>query len=384
MRVVQVVSSLCTGGAERVAMALAGELTRRGHEVALVSLEEPPDGALLEPAQALGLEVVRVGKRPGGVDVGLIARLARLFKDRGPDVVHTHNALALLYAAPPARLRGARVVHTAHGPDGDRALRIALRRAAAGLVHAFVAVSEQTADFCKRAGSVDASRVRVVPNGVACPIGPRDRSALRHAVRARLGLADDALVVGTVGRMVPVKNHALLVEAVAPLLTGSRHLVVAGDGPVRAATEALATRLGVAERCRFPGATSDPGGIVAAIDLFVLTSDAEGLPLALLEAMRAGVPAIATAVGGVAEVIERDLSGWLVPPGELRALRRALAVALDQPELRASVADRGRERIEQRHSLERMADRYLALYRGIDETRVSGRRAGAAVEAARA
>ena len=154
MRVVQVVSSLCTGGAERVAMALAGELTRRGHEVALVSLEEPPDGALLEPAQALGLEVVRVGKRPGGVDVGLIARLARLFKDRGPDVVHTHNALALLYAAPPARLRGARVVHTAHGPDGDRALRIALRRAAAGLVHAFVAVSEQTADFCKRAGSV--------------------------------------------------------------------------------------------------------------------------------------------------------------------------------------------------------------------------------------
>jgi glycosyltransferase involved in cell wall biosynthesis len=169
-------------------------------------------------------------------------------------------------------------------------------------------------------------------------------------------------VVGTVGRLSPEKNQALLVRAMTPLLDERRQLVVVGDGPERGALDALAAASLRGQFCHFVGARSDVERWLAAFDVFALSSTTEGLPLGILEAMATGVPVVSTAVGGVPDLIERGITGLLVPPGDERDLCRQLLFLANYPTASLRVGVAGRQAVLARHSVTQMAERYQALY----------------------
>ena len=362
LSIAHVLSSMHTGGAERIALLIVSRLVRRGHRVSLVSLEEPPNGRLETELCEAGAHVVRVAKSPGRFDKALSVRLMSLFLRERFDVVHTHNPIPLIYAALPARLSGSRVVHTKHGPHPDTWQRLMLRRVGAASTHAFCPVSRATADFARELHEVRDHKVHVILNGTDLDRFQPDAVA-RAAMRDELGIPRDAWVTGTVGRMAKVKNQALLVRAMAPLLGPQARLVIVGDGDEATRTRELAAELGVAEYCHFPGETRDVPRYVSGFDVFALSSDSEGLPLSLAEAMAAERPIVATSVGGVPKVVDDGETGLLVPKGDEAALRGALSRLATDRALAALMGRRGREVALVRYSADRMTDEYEALYR---------------------
>jgi glycosyltransferase involved in cell wall biosynthesis len=360
-RVVHVLSSFGMGGQERVAFDLAVGQMRAGCRVAVVSLEPPPDGPLAAEFHAAGVEVARVPRSRPGLDPMLIVRLARWLRQHGADLVHTHNRMALIYGAPAGRLARAAVVHTKHGNNPKGGTRLMAGNLAGRTVHAFVAVSDETAAFARKRREVDERRLLVIPNGIE--LGRfHPHAASRDKVRRELGIDSDAWVLGTVGRIAPEKNHALLVKAMAPLLGPKTRLVVAGDGPLLPALTELVGSLGVTRFAHLLGVRRDVPDILNALDTFVLSSDTEGLPLVVLEAMATGVPVISTRVGGVPNVLEEGKTGFLVPAGDEQALRDRAAQLRADPGATRAVGQRARTAAVDRFSAERMQRDYLELY----------------------
>ena len=358
MSIVHVLSSYGVGGQERVALDLAIGQRARGHRVAVLSLAPPPDGAMADEFAQAGIEVGRVPKR-GGLDPTLVPRLARELRRREADIVHTHNPLPLIYGAPAARLAGARAIHTKHGVNpGSRGHRI-LRRAAAQLVHAFVAVSDTTAAQARQQHDMPLAKLHTIPNGIRLDRYAPDAAA-RAAVRAELQLGD-AWVVGTVGRLDRYKNQALLVRAMAPLLSSHVRLVIVGDGDDRAEVEAAVAALPEPRWVVMTGRRMDVPRLVHAFDVFALSSRSEGLPLVVPEAMAAGLPVVATAVGGLPSVVDDGETGLLVPVDE-QALGAALARLERDRDLARAMGARAREVALARYSHDRMVEAYLELY----------------------
>jgi glycosyltransferase involved in cell wall biosynthesis len=218
-----------------------------------------------------------------------------------------------------------------------------------------VAVSEASKKRMVATQHLDAAKVTVIPNGVGMPSVPQD--AARSARRA-LGVEDDAVLVGGVGQLIPRKAFHLLVEALADRrLAGAAPVaVLLGEGPERERLAALAQSRQV--RLLMPGYTSDPYPAMAAFDIAVLPSQAEGMPLVVLEAMGLGVACIATQVAGTVEVIEDGRSGLLVPPDDVPSLAAALTKLVQDPGLRQKLAAAGRERVQQRFGLDAMLERF--------------------------
>ncbi|MBA3398275.1 MAG: glycosyltransferase [Deltaproteobacteria bacterium] len=358
LSIVHVLSSFGVGGQERVALDLAIGQRARGHRVSVLSLAPPPDGAMAEEFETAGVAVGRVPKH-GGLDPTLVPRLAWALRERAADVVHTHNPLPLIYGAPAARLVGAAAIHTKHGKNpGGRGQRM-LRRGAAQLAHAFVAVSDTTAVQARAQRDAPLSRMHTIPNGIRLDRYAPDAEA-RAAVRVELGLGD-AWVVGTVGRLDAFKNQALLVRAMAPLLSSRVRLVIVGEGDARAEVEAAIAALPEPRWVVMTGRRMDVPRIVHSFDVFTLSSKSEGLPLVVPEAMAAGLPIVATSVGGLPSVVDDGVTGLLVPVEEA-AMSAALARLAGDHELARTMGVKGREVALARYSHERMVDAYLALY----------------------
>ncbi len=232
MRIVHVVQGLGIGGQEQLVIHLSQELARRGHEPAIVTLSL---GGELR-GETGGVPVYDV-PRANGADVSLVARLARLLYAQRAEVVHTHNPAPMIHAVPAALLaRVARRVHTKHGANryGRGALWAA--RALVRTLHVVVAVSPQTADVARAKERVPERRLRVVANGI--PLGPYHPDARASArMRAELGIAPDAFVIGSVGRLVAEKDYPMLVRAVGHLLSERVRLVIVGEGDARGEIE---------------------------------------------------------------------------------------------------------------------------------------------------
>ena len=359
--VVHVLSSFGMGGQERVAFDLATSQLRAGCRVAALSMAPPPDGPLAAEFRAAGIDVDRVARPRPGVDPMLIVRIARWLRRRKVDLVHTHNRMALIYGAPAGRLAGAKVVHTKHGNNPRGGTRLLAGNLAARGVHAFVAVSEETAEFARKRREIDERRLLVIPNGIELGRFHPDPAG-RDRIRRELGVGADTWLIGTVGRIAAEKNHALLVKAMAPLLGPGTRLVIAGHGPLLPAVTELVGSLGVAAFVHLLGARRDVPDVLNALDSFVMSSDTEGLPLVVLEAMATGLPVISTRVGGIPNVLIEGQTGFLVPAGDEQALRdRAAQLRADPAATRAS-GDRARLDAVGRFSAERMQRDYLHLY----------------------
>ena len=330
-RIVHVVQHLQPGGIETMVLDFLDLCGAPGSLV--VSLEGDAHSALdawprLRPYRE---RMVFLGKR-GGLQPRIVAHLARLLKSVAPRAVHTHHVGPLLYGGAAARLAGIkRLVHTEHD-----AWYLADRRTArlvSGLYRllgpTIVADARLVGDAVRRATG---RAPLVVPNGIDTRrFSPGDQADARR----RLGLPTDRMIIGTAGRLVPVKNQALLLRAFADIAApnveggGAKEpiLAIAGDGPLKAELQNLAHSLGLADRVRFLGRIDEMTTVYRALDLFCLTSDREGLPLSLLEAQACNVTVIATDTGGSSEAV-CPVTGRLVPPGCQTALADAMIAGL--------------------------------------------------------
>lgn len=360
LSVAHVLLSFGVGGQERVVLDLASAQLRLGHDITAVELASGPEGALGVEFRKSGARVCRVAQRDG-FDPTLYPRLVSLFRKLRVQLVHTHNPGPLIYAAPAGKLARARVVHTKHGEHRDTARRWLLRRTAARFADAFVAVSETTADFARRHRECAARKLRVIRNGTDLSRFGRDASA-RERVRAELGIAADAWVVGSVGRFVPEKNQDLLVRAAGALLSQGVHLVLAGGGALEADIRRVAGEQSHPERIHVLGLRSDVPELLAAFDAFAMSSRTEGLPIALIEAMSSELPVVSTAVGGIPSVIADGDTGLLVEPGDAGALTDALSRLRADPPLAQRLASRARALALSELSADRMHTDYMSLY----------------------
>jgi glycosyltransferase involved in cell wall biosynthesis len=356
-----VIAAAEMGGAERVALELSALQREQGIDVRVVSLAPLGKSALVEEFRDRHIPLEAVPKRPG-FDLSLVPRLAVRFRELRTSIVHTHNPQPIIYAAPAARLVGAGVVHTKHGLNPDVGRRLWLRRRGASLSHTFVAVSEETARDALRNKEVSPRKLRVIPNGID-PARFRPNQEAASAVRSDLGIDASAPVLGTVGRLCAVKNQSLLLRAAAPLLHAGAWLIVVGGGPDRESLETLAAELGISERIRWLGERGGVSGLLAAMNVFALSSHSEGLPLVILEAMATGLPVVATAVGGVSSVVDEGETGFLVGAGDESAMRERMQRLLSDRELSSALGRRGRARVHADFSSDRVGREYLRLYR---------------------
>lgn len=359
--VAHVLSSFGMGGQERVAFDLAVGQLRAGWRVSAVSLAPAPDGPLAAEFQAAGVNVGRVAREHEGVEPSLVLRLARWLRDQHVDLVHTHNRMALTYGAPAGRLARARVVHTKHGKNPRGGKRLLLGNAAGRLVHAFVAVSDETAAVARRRYEVPLRRLSVIDNGIDLSRFHPDPGA-RVRVREELGIPAEACVIGTVARIAPEKNHARMLRATAPLLGQETRLVIAGDGPLLEDLRAQAVELGITDHAHLLGVRRDVPALLNAFDIFAMSSETEGLPLVVLEAMASGLPIVSTNVGGIPNVVDEGRTGFLVPTSDEAGFRDRLAALVQDAALRRDVGARAREVAITKFSAERMQRDYLDLY----------------------
>lgn len=378
--VLHLVISLDHGGLERQVLAWARERTHRLPEsTTLMCLDRI--GSLGDEAAGLPVLCVRSRRRSIPWDIAAVRRIRREIKIREKAgvqvVVHSHNLAAWQYGALAIRGTDARLIHTQHGANvhdygwvNTIRVRLLLRK-----TDRLVTVSDETALEMATVFHLSPDRIDVVTNGI--DIGLFDSASFREAgvkLRADMGIPPHALIVGSVGRLAHIKGQDRLIKAFASLckMLPSNppldvRLLLVGDGPSRSELERQLLKLDVdADLVHFVGFQADPRPYLAGMDLFVLPSRSEGLPIALLEAMAMGVPVAVTAVGGNASVLG-DVSGILLDvdeanwPGQLaKELER---IHLGHPDLAGRVST-GRRRVEEMYSLGSSVDQYEALYTG--------------------
>lgn len=338
VRVLWLTKGLGWGGAERLLAACARHASRARWEIE-VAYVLPWKSGLVPEIESLGIPVHCLGReRPKGP---WPVRLRRLIAERDYAIVHTHAPVPAVAARLLAGGR-ARLVHTEHNmwpryrPTTRWANALTYRRN-----DAVIAVSKAVAGTIRPPGRGIRVPLTVVIHGIEHPVP----ALSRRAARSRLGVPEDGLVVGTVGNLTPKKDHRTLLDAVAVLPEASRPtLVIVGTGPMDRDLRAHARSLGLADSVIFAGLRQDVTEILPAFDVFALSSRHEGLPLALVEAMAAGVPVVATEVGGIPEIVTDGVEGILVRPGAPQALAVALAGLLADGQLRGRLAATGRER----------------------------------------
>ncbi len=335
---VAVVVTRFTAGAGVVALNGATALDPRSHEVTIFY------GAgdhLVDRARAAGIPAVKLDHLAAEIspvqDVRGVGHLSRMLEGRF-DVVHTHSAKAGAIGRLAARRAGLPVVHTMHGfPFHDfqsrarRAVYIDIERRLGRITDVFLAVGSTVAADAIRLGLVEPARVRVVPSSVDTAI-PLTDAASRAEARRLLGLSPQATVVGTVGRVDYQKAPEHFVEAARLVRTPGVQFVWIGSGTSMDAVRRQIARGGLVDSVRFVGERQDVPRLLGAFDLFAMSSRYEGIPCALVEAMLAGVPAVATAVNGVPEVVVPGQTGMLARAGDPAGLAKVIDYALEHPE----------------------------------------------------
>jgi glycosyltransferase involved in cell wall biosynthesis len=346
VRILHVIQELAPGGAERVAVALVRGSQARGDDVAVAAAPGSFAAGLDTDLFPIPIVDRRISRLP--IAARAIARARRSFR---PDLVHAHNP-GMAAAVSLATLRGRRPpgVATLQGvPDEDYAQAARVFRLAG--LPVIACGSGVAAALAEHGLSVRATIVNSVP--------PATEPANRQALVREWGLRNSQRLIVAVGRLVPQKNHALAIRALAAVPDAI--LVVVGGGPLREPLEREAKASGVRDRVVLAGPRSDARAVIGAADVVVLPSHWEGLPLVGLEALAAGTPLVATAVLGVRDLVSDGESALLVPPGDERALAGALKRVLDDRELADRLRAKGLE-IAAEHSEETMVARYYELY----------------------
>jgi sugar transferase (PEP-CTERM/EpsH1 system associated) len=359
LHVTHVVHWLRVAGLENGVVNLVNGL-RSDLNQTIICLE---DVGPLKERLAPHIQVVSLGKKyPRNLRVWELARIIRKLR---PDIVHSRN-WAGIDAVMAARIsRVPVVIHGEHGreaidPKGQNRRRKLIRRALSPFVDQYVTVSDDLRHWLVN-GRIPEKKIIRIHNGVDTS---RFSNGSRETARGLLGVSSDQVVIGTVGRLDPVKDHTTLIRAFAmvqPQHTRSV-LIIVGEGLLRLALENQIEELRLGGQVRLIGERSDIPAILKAFDVFVLPSIAEGLSNTILEAMASELPVIATRTGGNPELVKDGVTGSLVPVQNPATLADAMEMYLKDSELRAAHGKAGRERVVRQFTVERMVAQYLSLY----------------------
>ena len=371
--VVHIIYALGTGGLENGLVTIINRCppSRYRHAIICLTGAERFASRLTAP----DVEVIELHKKPGH-DLGIYWRLWQHLRRLRPAIVHTRNLAALETQVLGLLMPGTRRVHGEHGRDmsdldGSNRKYQWLRRMLSPLIHRFVAVSQDLSRWLIQTVHIPPFKVTQIYDGVDAERFVRDPE---QSYAAPAGLPEgfqsgaDVVVLGTVGRLAAVKDQKLLLVAVHRLLSARPEyrarlrLVIVGDGPEREALTAQADQLSLNEVVWLTGDRDDIPELLRAMDVFVLPSLGEGLPLTILEAMATGLPVIATTVGGVPELVREGTTGLLFPPRNAEALAQAIITLIEDPSLRHSMGRTAETHIRQNFSWQGTIDSYLALY----------------------
>lgn len=362
IKVVQIVPMLSPGGAERVAVHIARGLSRRRYEPLVISFTARVGCDLDHMLEDAGIEIRYLGKHPG-FDYRVYGRLDAVLKEYEPDVIHTHLHV-LRYALPSMLLRKrVAMVHTVHNlaeREIEPRARLIQRYA---LTHGVepVAVAEEVAASIESLYGIE--HCRVIANCIPTELYANPRTP-RNEWRAKEGFNEADVLFVCVARFAPQKNHALLLKSFAqgPALVARAHLVLVGEGELRTDLEEQARKLNVSGKVHFLGLRNDIPDVLGAMDVFVLSSDYEGNPLSVLEAMASGLPVVSTAVGGVPKLLDAGKEGFLVPQGDSQALAKPMNTLLKYEAARKSMGAAAASRAKKNYDVPNMVRAYEEVY----------------------
>lgn len=365
--VMLLLNALARGGAERQALELAKGIDRSRFRITVCAMRA--GGTLHSAFEQAGVPVVVLRKRMPADPIRLL-ELVRLLRRERVDILHAFltpqivwGYIAARLAAVPVFIPSVRNIELDEPAWWRPILRFVLARSPVIHVNA-----EATVRYLKQQGLAAPEHAEVIPNGVDISrFGP---DVPRNLYRQRLCLNDDTLLVGTVGRLVPQKNIPLFLQMARQVTAMGEpvHFIIAGDGPLREELKRQASELGIGRYVHFVGEISDVPSLMADLHLFVLSSDWEGMPNVVAEAMAAGVPVVATAVGGTPELVQDGRTGFLVPPRRLTDLTDAVVKLLRDEKRRGQMARAGRSRVEHHFTVERMVGRVQGLYERLSAT----------------
>lgn len=348
-----------TGGAENMFISLVENLDKNRYKSIACLLG---DGWLKTQLRARGIETIVVPQRHS-FDFPWLFRLARLLKDRSIHVMHAHEFAMNVYGSILSKMTGIPIVTTVHGKNyywEKWRRRLAYRFAARQST--MVAVSEDLKQFLIQRVTIPAGNIRVVHNGIDFH---RYREMNReNSIRGELGIDAKQPIIGTVGNLFAVKGQIYLLRAgkrVAKIFP-DLVLLVAGEGEELSSLEEEADNLGIRGNVKFLGFREDVPSLLQAMDVFVLPSLSEGLPLSVLEAFALQKPVVATNVGGIPEIVKDGSTGYLVPPKNPEALAEKILMLLRDPQKAANIGQAGRKRAEEAFGLEQMIRKYQSLY----------------------
>jgi glycosyltransferase involved in cell wall biosynthesis len=384
VRILRLFSRLNVGGPSIHVILLTAGLRDLGYDTRLmVGREGPREGNLLDLAAARRVECERIDAlgreiRPWS-DLRALWNLYRTMAEYRPAIVHTHTAKAGVLGRIAARLaRVPVVVHTYHGhvlhgyfnPAKTR-LFGAIEAALGRVTDAVIAVSEAVKADLVRLGVAPASKIRVVPLGL--DLEPLTAELPRGVLRAEGDVPAAAPLIGIVGRLVPIKDVGTFLQAAARIRAARADVrfAVVGDGEERSHLEDLARGLGLGGAVHFYGWRRDLAAVYGDLDVVVNCSLNEGTPVALIEALAAGRPVVATRVGGTPDVLGEGSRGTLVAPSDADSLARAILDAIERPQEAGARAQRGREYVLSRHSVARLLSDLDALYRDLLASRAA-------------
>lgn len=377
VKILRIITRLNIGGpAGHVVSLQIGLDPHRFKSLLVVGRESPGEGSLVESACARGasLDIVPEMSAQAGVglrDLKALFKLHRLMQRERPHIVHTHTAKSGFLGRIAARLAGVPiVVHTFHGHilNGyfGPARSVLLRRMEwmlARLSDRLVAVSERVRQELVAYGIAPLSKIVVIPVGL--DLGPFiEMQRRRGEFRRELGLAGGDQLIGIIGRLFPIKNHKLFLEAAARIAAAksSSRFVIVGDGPLRPQLERQAGELGLGDRVIFTGWRLDLPPVYSDLDVLVVSSINEGTPVVAIEAMAAGCPVVATRVGGIPDVLQDGETGLTIPSGDARALAGAVVRLLEDPQLALTISRNAKITAVERFAASRLISDIERLY----------------------
>ena len=373
IKIAFVLTPITFGGSEQVSLNLLRNVARKRFEIVPILLLRP-----WEPAPYFCVELRRIGlayfaipvaRSPNG-DPLRVPRVAwslhTILKQGDFNLVHTQGYFADICGLPVARKLGIPTIATCHGfIANDRNLRSYnfLDKYALRLCNKVITVSESIKNELI-SGGLKKERIKVIPNAVPTDFDPQETLRMRRARREAIKVRDDELVIGYLGRLSEEKGLRYLLEAVT-ILRSARFAVIlllVGDGPQKRELESLAIKGKIENSVVFAGFQTDTAKWVSAMDLFVLPSLTEGAPMALLEAMALGVPAVATAVGGVPNIIKNRENGILIPPRDTHAIVKELIRILNNPSLISDLGRSARYTVESRYNIKSWSKLVESIY----------------------
>lgn len=361
--IMHLVLNLNIGGLEWVVINLLKRLDKDRFSPSAACLLD--GGTLVNEVKKLGFELDILNK-PDKLDFSAFLRLAKILKEKKIDLIHTHNTGAYIYGGIAAKIAGVNaLVHTEHGrcfPDKKRLMWT--EKILSAFTHSIIAVSEDLKEKLVEFEKIDPRKISVIPNGIDVDLfKPTERQSVEQK-KEELGLDKDIFIVGTVGRLDPIKDHRNLIEAfkIAEKYMPAAKLLIAGDGPLMDSLKLKVESLKLQEKVKFLGERNDIVELLNVFDLFVLPSKSEGVSLTLLEAMAARKPIIATDVAGNKEILEHGKDGYLVPACSTEKLSEAILYLAKNPAMAFKLRNAAYVKVRQKYSLENMISRYQDIY----------------------